>query len=463
MTLHTPRIPSLLTASAAALYLAVLAGCGSTISDSSGQSSEPTERQTAEAAGPAERIALTYVGGVMVLDAEPHEVLGIFEAEGFTRLNAAGDNRHLFLTEDDSFRLLGMGTWSEPHGDHSHSYTTDPLLTDQRIEGSHPGHLLNHDGTSVAFFDGTGGIHSFGPAELSADAPIKTEKAQAKEAHHGVAVVRTDGSMIHTVGSEDARSGVVIRDADGKDITGNSDCPGVHGEAAVKDGVITVGCENGLLIIKGDEITKVASPDEHGRIGNQRGHEDSPVVLGDYKTDPEAEVERPTRVTLTDTTSGKLTLVDLPAAYSFRSLGRGAEGEALVHGTDGALRVIDPESGTIGTEIPVTGEWEEPEDWQQPQPTVHVSGDHVYVTEPAAKKLHLVDLAAGKVTASIDLPEVPGEIAAASGEVSAGADAHGHDDDHGHDHDHDHGDGHDHGHDHDHDHDHDHEHDGHNH
>lgn len=461
MTLHASRIPSLLTASAAALSLAVLAGCGSTNSDSAGQSPEPTERQTAETAGPAERIALTYDGGVMVLDAESHKVLGTFEAEGFTRLNAAGDNRHPFLTEGDAFRLLDMGTWSEPHGDHSHSYTTDPLLTDQRIEGSHPGHLVNHDGTSVAFFDGTGEIHSFDPAELSADAPIKTEKAQAKEAHHGVAVVRADGSMIHTVGNEDTRSGVVIRDAEGKDVAENSDCPGVHGEAAVKDGVITVGCENGLLIIKGDEITKVDSPDEHGRIGNQRGHEDSPVVLGDYKTDPEAEVERPTRVTLTDTTSGKLTLVDLPAAYSFRSLGRGAEGEALVHGTDGTLRVIDPESGTIGTEIPVTGEWEEPEDWQQPQPTVHVSGDHVYVTEQAAKKLHLVDLAAGKVTASIDLPEVPGEIAAASGEVSAGADAHGHDDDHGHDHDH--GDGHDHDHGHGHDHDHDHEHDGHNH
>ncbi|MCT1889929.1 zinc metallochaperone AztD [Brevibacterium luteolum] len=448
MTLHIPRIPSLLTASAAALSLAVLTGCGSTISDSARQPPEPTERQTAEAAGPAERIALTYDGGVMVLDAESHEVLGNFEAEGFTRLNAAGDNRHLFLTEGDSFRLLDMGTWSEPHGDHSHSYTTDPLLTDQRIEGSHPGHLINHDGTSVAFFDGTGEIHSFDPAELSADAPIKTEKTQAKEAHHGVAVVRTDGSMIHTVGNEDTRSGVVIRDADGTDIAGNSDCPGVHGEAAVKDGVITVGCENGLLIITDDEITKVDSPDEHGRIGNQRGHEDSPVVLGDYKTDPEAEVERPTRVTLTDTTSGKLTLVDLPAAYSFRSLGRGAEGEALVHGTDGTLRVIDPESGTIGTEIPVTGEWEEPKDWQQPQPTVHVSGEHVYVTEPAEKKLHVVDLAAGKVTASIDLPEVPGEIATASGDVAAGAEEHEHDHEpgreDGHDHDHDHDQEHDH-------------------
>lgn len=460
MTFHASRIPSILTVSTAALSLAVLAGCGSTDSDAAGQSPEPTDRETTEAAGPAERVALTYDGGVMVLDSESHEVLDTFEAEGFTRLNGAGDNRHLFLTEGDAFRLLDMGTWSEPHGDHSHSYTTDPMLTEQRIDGSHPGHLVNHDGMSVAFFDGTGEIHSFDPAELSADAPIKTEQTQAEEAHHGVAVMRADGSMVHTVGNEETRSGVVIRDAEGEEIAENSDCPGVHGEAAAKDGVITVGCENGLLIIKGDEITKVDSPDEFGRIGNQKGHEDSPVVLGDYKSDPDAEMERPQRVTLTDTTNGELQLVDLPASYAYTSIARGADGEALVHGTDGTLRVIDPESGKIDKEIPVTDEWEEPEDWQQPSPTVHVSGEHVYITEPEAKKLHIVDLADGDVTDSVDLPEVPNEIAAASGEVPEGAEEHG--DDHGHDHgDHEHD--HDHDHDHEHEHDHDHDHDDHEH
>ena len=69
------------------------------------------------------------------------------------------------------------------------------------------------------------------------------------------------------------------------------------------------------------------------------------MLLGDYKTDPDAELERPTRVSLIDTRDASLRLVDLGTSYSFRSLGRGPEGEALVLGTDGALHVLDPESG----------------------------------------------------------------------------------------------------------------------
>ena len=48
-------------------------------------------------------------------------------------------------------------------------------------------------------------------------------------------------------------------------------------------------------------ISKVDSPDGYGRIGNQAGTEASPYVLGDYKTDKDAELERPTRVSIIDT------------------------------------------------------------------------------------------------------------------------------------------------------------------
>ena len=42
----------------------------------------------------------------------------------------------------------------------------------------------------------------------------------------------------------------------------------------------------GLVETIGDQVTKVASPDAYGRIGNQAGTEASPVVLGDYGIDP---------------------------------------------------------------------------------------------------------------------------------------------------------------------------------
>ena len=460
-------------APASLLALTVVAGCGDPgqaggpagDESSAGASAEPAARETTEASGAAPRLAVTYDGGVMVLDSESLEVLDTFPAEGFNRLNPAGDNRHLFLTEGDSFRLLDLGTWSEPHGDHAHAYTTDPLLTEQRITGSHPGHLVNHDGRSLAFFDGTGEMHLFDPANLSADSPIDTTVTTTDEAHHGVAVPRADDSTVVTIGDEESRSGVKIVDEAGETVAENTDCPGVHGEAVAEGGVITVGCEDGLIIIDGEEIRKVDSPDDYGRIGNQFGSEHSPVVLGDYKVDEDAELERPTRVTLTDTRSGELRLVDLPASYSFRSLARGPQGEALVLGTDGKLRVIDPASAEVTREIEVAEPWEEPVEWQEPRPTVHVAGDEVLVTEPGTQTLHVVDIGAGEVTRSSELPEVPNEVGSASGKAPAADHAHDHGDHEGHDHgDEGHGhEGHDHGHEHSED-DHDHgDHEGHDH
>lgn len=413
-------------APASLLALTVVAGCGAPgqtgdpagDGSSAGASAEPSDRETSEAAGAAPRLAVTYDGGVMVLDGESLEVLDTFPAAGFTRLNPAGDNRHLFLTEGDSFRLLDLGTWSEPHGDHAHAYTTDPLLTEQRIEGSHPGHLVHHDGRSLAFFDGTGEMHLFDPANLSADSPIDTTVTTTDEAHHGVAVPRADHSTVVTIGDEESRSGVKIVDEAGETVAENTDCPGVHGEAVAAGGVITVGCEDGLLIVDGDEIRKVDSPDDYGRIGNQFGSEHSPVVLGDYKVEEDLdddEIERPERVSLTNTATGELQLVDLDASYSFRSLGRGPDGEALVLGTDGKLHVIDPESGDVIDSWEVIDPWEEPVEWQEPSPTLFVQGDRAYVTEPETNEIHAVALSTGEVVGSVELDEAPNELTGVTG------------------------------------------------
>ncbi|HJG80256.1 MAG TPA: hypothetical protein K8V08_07570, partial [Brevibacterium senegalense] len=210
------RVRSLVPLTAASALL-LLAGCGQGADTASESSSapavDPSDRETHEAAGANPRLVVTYDGGVLVLDALTGEQLGDLPAEGFTRLNQGGDNRHLFLTEGDSFRLLDAGTWSEPHGDHSHAYTTDPVLSDQRIEGSHPGHLVVHDGTAAAFFDGDGIVKSFDPTTLEATAAISTDDLTLPDAHHGVAVPREDGSVVLTEGTEDSRSTVLIQDA----------------------------------------------------------------------------------------------------------------------------------------------------------------------------------------------------------------------------------------------------------
>ena len=356
-----------------------------------------TEATTTDSATP--RLALSYDGGVLVLDAQSLDVVGSAEVDGFTRLNPAGDGRHVLVSTGNSFTALD---------------TTEPALTDVAFEAKTPGHVVRHDGKTVLFDDGTGLVRVFDPAGLSEGTPDTTEYT-TPEAHHGVAVELSDGSLLTTVGNEDERTGIVVLDRDRKEIARNEDCPGVHGEAVAADETVVVGCQNGLLIYRDGVITKVTSPDPYGRIGNQAGDEDSPILLGDYKTDPDAELERPERVSLTDTVTGQLTLVDLGTSYTFRSLGRAPHGEALVLGTDGAVHVIDPNSKAVSRTVDVLDPWTEPDKWQSPRPALYVQDHTAYVTDPADKKIHTIDLDTWTVSGQADLPETPNEITGVTG------------------------------------------------
>jgi hypothetical protein len=403
------------------LALPLLAACGAEQDDRSTSGPAPTPASAAtEQDGPTPRLAVTYDGGVLVLGAEDGEVVADLPLDGFTRLNPAGDERHLLVSATGGFTALDLGAWTEAHGDHGHSWTVEPRLGDLTVAAQEPGHVVVHDGTTTLFDDGTGTITSF-DSDAMTDAveqgetdALDAETWTLPEAHHGVAAILGSGLLLHTTGDEESRDGVRVTTRSGTEVAASTQCPGVHGEAFAGD-VAVVGCEDGLLVVDGTTITKVASPDAYGRVGNQAGSVDSPYVLGDYKTDADAELERPTRVSVVDTRDATLRLVELPASYSFRSLGRTPEGDGLVLGTDGMLHVVDVETATLGAAIPVVAPWTEPTAWQQPRPTLHVDGDTAYVTEPATRTLHVVDLASGQVVASHDLPEVPNELAGVAG------------------------------------------------
>ena len=376
-----------------------------------------------EAGGPTPRLLYTHDAGIGVLDAATLESVGSAEMSGFSRLNPAGDGRHVFVSTGDAFRLFDAGAWTEPHGDHSHHYTSEPELTALAFPADKAGHVVLHADKTVLFNDGSGKVESFatsalGPAVDDGKLP-ETDTYVTPEAHHGVAVGLEDGKLLVTLGNDESRSGIAVlsegKGQDRKEVLRNEECPGVHGEAVAAREAVVVGCEDGMLIYKDGDITKVPSPDAYGRMGNQAGSEKSPVILGDYKVDKDAELERPTRISLVNTEAATLKLVDIGASYSFRSLGRGPSGEALVLGTDGGLRVIDPISGAITSTIPVVGAWEESLTWQDPRPTLFVQGSTAFVTEPATSTIHAVDLKAGKVKKSAQLEHVPNELTGVAG------------------------------------------------
>ena len=464
MTL-TSRTRRPLAALGLALPLALLAACssGETAAEPSpDETTEAAASEPSEAAGRSPRLAVTYDGGIQVLDAQTLEVVDDIPLDGFNRLNGAGDGRHLFVSTTGGFQLLDAGAWAEPHGDHSHYYTAAPVLTDTVFAAEKPGHVVVHDGRTALFDDGTGEITVLDSASVAEEGP-EVRALMTPEAHHGVAVELADGTLVVSEGTEDARTGIRVLDADGTEIAASDECPGVHGEAVAADEAVLIGCEDGVLVYADGAITKVDSPDAYGRIGNQAGSEASTVVLGDYKSDPDAELERPTRVSLTDTATGELTLVDLPSSYTFRSLARGDDGEGLVLGTDGQIHVVDPDSKELVRSIPVIDAWEEPDQWQSPRPAIFALDGSVYVTDPANRAIHAVDIETGEVWNSAELDVEPNELNGVSGDVEAGSHEHGaedgehgeeehaHSDEHAHDEGgHDHGEeGHDHeGHDH---------------
>ncbi|RKS08074.1 prepilin-type processing-associated H-X9-DG protein [Nocardiopsis sp. Huas11] len=369
----------------------LLTACGA----GQGSAASEDDERAAQTVSIADPIVTTYDGGLYVLDGDTLEVAADIELEGFNRINPAGDDRHVMVSTAEGFQVLDAAGGE---------------LTDTLFPAEEPGHVVPHGGRTVLFADGSGEVTMFDTDALGDGLPEDIEVHMSEEAHHGVSIELTSGELVTTLGDEEERVGAMALDADGEEIARNEECPGVHGEATAEDEVVVIGCEDGVLIYQDGEFTKVDGLDDYSRIGNQAGSEESPIVLGDYKTDPDAELERPEQIALIDTAEAELSLVELPGSYTFRSLGRGPAGEALVLGTDGALHVIDPEEGELVDSIELMDSWEEPLEWQDPRPALFVRGGTAYVSDPATREIHAVDLESGEVTASTTLDEAPNEL-----------------------------------------------------
>lgn len=377
------------------------------------------ESGAAEHHAPVPRLTVTYDGGLLVLDAETLEVEADLELPGFNRINDAGDGRHVLVSTEGGWAPLDAGSWSEPHGDHDHYYTAVPELHDVLVEAEMPAHVVNHDGLTALFDDGTGNItvlESDTWADAIENGAVDATRTLTTDApHHGVAVADTDGRMLVSVGDEDGRTGAVLLDESDTVVEESDQCPGLHGETVANGDLFIVGCEDGALILHDDHFHKATSPDDFGRIGNAYGFDDSPIVLGDYRSDPDGGPL--TQVSLLNTDSEEIQLVELGdgVEYTFRNLARGGEGEALVLGSDGELRVINPETGEIEQSIPVIDPWEVPEDWQEAQPNLIQSGWLAYVTDPANDAIHIVDYSRGEVWKSVEILHTPIEMVATTG------------------------------------------------
>ncbi|HEY1135160.1 MAG TPA: zinc metallochaperone AztD [Nocardioides sp.] len=400
-------------AAVGALAISALAACSSGDTDSDATPAGDRTTESAEStwtAGP--RLAVAYEGGILVLDGTTLETVAELDSEEFTRLNPAGDDRHVMVTVADGFQVLDTGAGT----------AEGATLTDLVFPADTPGHVVRHADKTVLYADGTSDTTiidtaALGDAAAAGELP-EVETIPGVEAHHGVSVVLEDGSFLTTVGNADGRNGIVVQDASGAVVAQSDECPGVHGEGTAQDEAVVLGCEDGALLYQDGQITKLAAPDQpYGRMGNAYVSETSPIIVGDYKTDPDAEGYLLSAVTLIDTAAGTLDVVDLPegVSYTFRDVARGPGDLAYILASDGSIHVLDPTTGELTDAFPVVDAWEGPVEWQDPHPAITVSGDLAYVTEPAANSVHAVDLTTGEVVATAELDVTPNEIAPAAG------------------------------------------------
>ncbi|MBG6237571.1 hypothetical protein IWX78_000514 [Mycetocola sp. CAN_C7] len=410
----TPRHSRLQRAAIAVLGTAMLATACASPSAGSDTSNDPAAEGTTVDA-PTPRVTVTYDGGILVLDGATLEENADLPIDGFTRVNSAGDGRHVLVTVPAGFQVLDAGTWTVDDT----SYVTDPALTDLVFEADAAGHVVKHGGKTVLYADGTGDTTIFDTDDLltsSHELPT-TEVVPAPEAHHGVSIELEDGTLLTTVGNEESRSGIRVLDADRNEIAVSDECPSVHGEGTAANEVVVFGCSDGVLAYDDGEITKITAPDAYGRMGNAYVTDSSSIAVGDYNSNPDSEGYLLTELALIDTEAKTMDVVDLPdgVSYTWRDVARGPAGEIYLLGSDGNLHVLDENTGSITDSYPVIEPWESPIEWQDAHPALMVHGNVAYVTEPASDSIHAIDLATGEITASAELAGTPNEIAIAAG------------------------------------------------
>lgn len=361
------------------------------------------------------RVALTYDGGILVLDGTTLELAADLPLDGFNRLNAAGDGRHVLITTAEGFRVLDTGSWTTDAGEHR---LEEPELTDLVFEAAAAGHVVRHGDKTILFADGTGDTTIFESAALRETESLPpTETVASEAAHHGVAIELEDGTLLSTLGTDEGRTGIRVLDATRTEIDRSEQCPSVHGEGAAANEVAVFGCADGVLVYDDGAITKIASPDAYGRTGNQYVTETSTIAVGDYNSNPDAEGYLLSQLLLVDTVAKTSTVIDLPAgaSYTWRDVARGPNDEILVLSSDGSLYVLDETTGAVTATHPVIAAWEGPVDWQDAHPALLVNGGIAYVTEPASDTVHAIDISTGTILHSAELPATPNEIAVVTG------------------------------------------------
>lgn len=363
----------------------------------------PASSDETETAERRPRISVATETGVVVLDENLKQVAS-FELGSRPTLTEAHDDRHVFATRmaDNKTNVVDSGSWAQGHGDHYHFYVGEPSLADETIAGSKPVHVVaNSDvGTTAIFADGDGAATVIQQDNFASNSFKDLATVEANFPHHGLVAPMPDGHYIVSA-APDAQTPLPatleLRHG-AEDVEETYTCSGLHGEV-VSGWNAAFGCEDSVLVIKEGKGENIPNPDAAARVGALVANKDFTTIVGTYGD------------ALVFVKDGKATKVDVPVAHS--NISMTPDGHVVTLGVDGKLYVYDA-NGELADTIDVGAAWEKPEGHGGVAPSV-TSGEFaganiVWVSEPGANKVHMVDLFTQKTTAT-DVADQPASIA----------------------------------------------------
>lgn len=396
------------------LSATLVASLGTALLGAPSASARPATKT--EVTKPAPRLVLAYFN---------HAKLGIFDLRtgrrtgsvalpGTARASLApvGDRRHVVAVQydGDQVRVLDGGSWTVPHGDHTHSYVAAPRLTPFALAGPQPSHVVTHDGTVAIHFDGTARTSMFAAGDLArASQPRRT--FTTGKAHHGVAVpfgpitLASTAAATPDLAADGLPGEISVRDAAGNETGRLAPCPELHGEAA-GDGWAAFGCADGILLatVSGTRVTsrKLAYPagtTAGVRTFTLKATAGGRHLVGDLGPDALVRVDR---------VAGAVGTIGLPAS-------RGAftvDGpDVLALAGDGRLREVNVATGRHVRTVRAIRAYDASAPFSTPRPQIAVGAGRVIVAEPATKTVHVLSARNLKRLRTIKPRLVPGPIA----------------------------------------------------
>lgn len=380
---------------------------------------EVDEHDTADVTSITRRlfVADATANTVQVIDLPQGEPSVTLPLDGAARLYVAEDVRHIYAvqTDADQVAVIDGGLWVEDHGDHVHNEVKAAELLPTTFAGARPIHFVMDHDQAVIFFDDDGMGMVVDTADMAALAAVAT--IDSGRPHHGVGVPLGDHILLSLPEAEtEARLpyGVGLYTLDGTLRQEIGGCPGLHGEAPLGDW-IAFGCSDGVLLV---DTSNIASGEPLSSVKLDKPVENEDQRTGALIADPAlpywiGNLGSETLIRI-DIDSQATTLLPLPGPYAGFALDTAAAdapGQLVVLTMDGTLRLLDPFSGDEYGALEVVTPIPADAPSGTPQPGLVVDRGLAYVSDPAAARVRVVDLATLSVVTEVSVAGLPSRLA----------------------------------------------------